>query len=238
MAEFRPAKIAKAKFDGRTFYKVLSKDTNQLYISEDECGYVFESLDQGNKFCEEHQGTKLSTAGFIDFNWFYSTCLCIGIKSVIINGNEKDAAAIVRDSTLRNYINPELTKNVNLLLETGKVEYLEAFSDKEFIVPAFVISAPVNGFTKHSIKYGIMKANKDPDTQPVFYVAFTDLDEFEAWRKEKRDFYEPLKVKFWQLMEIVGESGLCINPGEMSTVFLTEENLRLVKYDVPETIVL
>ena len=232
----RSAEQKKEYLEQHRFKEILSVETGSHYLDTECSAYIFEDSGAADAFVNEHAGTAAGSEVSIDFDSYVWRLWCLGIKKLIINGDEKESLPIRRANDIRSYSNPDLTRDVSLLLETSSPEYLKNLGKRKFIVPAVVTTIETRDIKKPYITFSVLTAGKVPnaDKQPVLYVAFTDLDHYTAWRLAQNELYSPVEMEFWQFRQVFGESGIAINPGEDGALLLLPDLVSMIEETLPE----
>lgn len=232
------AKQQREYFESHQLIEIFSVETGTLYIDKDCRAFLFEDSAAAAAFTEENEGTSVGNPVDLEYDVYMWRVYCQGIKKLVLNGKDDDCIVIKRQRDVREYANPELSRNVLLLIETREPQYLTSLGERKFIVPALVTTIETRGIKKPRISFLVMKPGKqkarteDPD---VLYVAFSDLDNYSAWRGGVMEPYQPVEMEYWQFAQVFGESGVAIDPGVRSALYLMPENLSMIPAGKPKT---
>lgn len=183
-------------------FMVLFEKTKQPYITEEgECVIYLRKEDAGN-FLNEHPGAVLDESKFYKAEELCSMCYGAGAVKikVIMPGCEKERYEDLTRMPIKKYYNHSLNKNINLLHETKRKEYLYALKKENYIVPVKITNKP-----EMKIEYSIAKAN-----DRKLFVAFTCLEEFDLWNKNIGG-YEALEITYSELIELSGNDDIVLN---------------------------
>ena len=197
-------------------FMVLFNKTKQPYITEaGECVIYLREEDAAG-FLSEHEGAVLDEARFYKPEELCSMCYGAGaIKiKVIMPGCEKERYEDLKRMPIRKYYNHSLNRNMNLLHETKKKEYLYALKKEHYIVPVKIVNSP-----EIKIEYSVAKAN-----DRKFFLAFSSLEEFELWNKNVGG-YEALEITYSELIELSGSDDIVLNISGARYI-LSQEKIR------------
>ena len=218
-------------------YSLLySKDTGDLYISENREVFLLDNkkIAEGMKEFAENAKTearpcKLSDRKLTDMAYE------LGATGIRIYG--KGRITIEAQPKRVKYANPELKFSYARLLITGEQKYLERLGVCHFIVPADLSVLSGSKVKKQLLMYPAAAPNEnnaDREKLPVYYLVFTDLSTFNEWNRQQGGYWRPLELQFWQLREVYGESGICVNYGFSDCSYIEPEILAKIPCDVPD----
>ena len=218
----------KKRLEEKRYIPILSSVTGEPYLDPSGKAYLFSTEELAGKYVEGHEKTVSGGLQSLSFDKFIWNCFCKGVNGLVLDNDEKNMIQVFRNRKL-DYANPDLYRTLLLLMETLDLRYLYELKDRVFIVPAVVQTIKRGGFDLPKLSFGIVKAHGPKSKNyPPYYCAFTDTDMFGAWRDRVDTIYQPLQVDFQELLQICGEKGFVINPGEETALFLTPENIRMI----------
>ena len=226
-------------FENGTYGLLYSLKTDDLYISEQREVFLLamEKEEHFRKIIhEEETETRPCRTPKNDLQ---QKAYEIGAEKIhIFSKDREEYLPVLSETRTTEYENPELLYVYSRLLITQEEKYLRMLGDHYYIVPADVEDvSTVSEYKKPMLMYAMAQKKEEKRkkvNQPSFYIAFTDLALFQEWNRTQASVWKPLKLSFWQLREVFGESGLCINYGFRDKTFLEPEELSKIPCDIPE----
>ena len=218
-------------------YSVLySLDTGDLFISEDREIFLIanNNLETGMKEISGNANIEARPCKLSD-KQLMEQAYDLGAHGIRVYGQER--IPINTQQKRVKYSNPELKFAYARLLITSEEKYLDRLGTCHFIVPVDLTSVPGPRTTKQLLMYPVAAPHggkADKDSLGLYYLAFTDLSSFSEWNRKQNGYWRPLELEFWQLREVYGDSGICINYGLLDCAFLDSETLGRIRCDVPD----
>ncbi len=183
-------------------YMIYSSITRAPYIDGKQRSYLFDTMEAAKEFSEETADTfvrECSGSRREILSTMYSSGACGYIENK--DGQEKNL--YIKEEQLEpKFYNRRLSQLINRLMQTRDKAYLKNIHKCRFIVPVRVSSYP-----KVRIMYGTVKRLGSGD---YMYLAFTNMDEYNAWREKTSD-WEPLLVNLNSIMHIGAKHGFLVN---------------------------
>lgn len=206
-------------------FLVYSKRTKAPYIDTERQVMMFEIHDDAQKYIGENTDLYIheDTRGARDI---FSDCYSAGAVFAYIKKENKDGRkSRIQEEKLRlRFYNGNAAANISLYISTKDPAYLRALREDMFIVPINITNHPTVRAVYLTVYNKESASEKDKD---YYYVAFTDLREYEKWGREETE-WAPLLVDFKSLGRIGRNHGFIINV--MSTRFLLSRK----KFEIAE----
>ena len=229
MAKNAREQIYKTKLEEKRYLQIVSAITGEIFLDKNGKAFLFSNEASAVKFIGEDRDKQMGTLQKLVYERFIWSCYCKGVTGIYLDNKPESLIPVRRPRERLEYANPDLTRTVLLLAETSDIQYLRALSNKHFIVPASVENTQKNGLLMPSLSFSIVNA-KGPKTghYPPYYCTFTDTDIFSSWRDRTGQNFQPLQMEFEELLQVCGEKGFVINPGEEGAIFLPPESIQLI----------
>ena len=204
---------------------VIHQKTGRPFIDASRNAYIFLKEEDAKKFCQLHHLVEMEGPRYFKYEEICSTCYSAGAKCIIARGFSKgnEKIELTKIEKRKDY-NTELNKNLNLLHETKKKEYLLDIVNNIFIVPV-----KINNENKSEIiiEYSIAEIKGIN-----YFIAFSDVDEYTLWAS-KVDGFKPLEITYRELRSLCHEDDCIINIYG-SRYILTQE--KMAKIDGDDTL--
>lgn len=199
---------------------IINKKLNKPYVSEDRESYLYLNKEIAKIMADKNEKfdvIDVSDKSLLDIK---SLCFLCGALKLLIIGNSTNDIKIeelIKEDLKPMYYNSNLNANINNLLSTRKQQYLLSMKGCKFIVPVVV-----KDDEKQSISY--LAANTKNNS--FFYVAFSDLSEYNKWSKDFPQS-QPLEVDSISLKRIGKDHGFIFNPSGNKFI-LTRDMLKMI----------
>lgn len=194
---------------------IYSSITKSLFISENRTAIIFLDI----KDAEKYRDTNKNIYIYVDKRpkkAVYSDCYAAGALSIKLTWSEgkEQMIPLQEDLLERRFYNGKANADIARYLYTKDPACLISMSEDRFIVPIKITNQP---YVKAVYLTVYDRNNRSEGSQDFYYLAFTDLKEYEKWGKEKEE-WKPLMVDFESLARIGKNHGFIINL--MGTRFL------------------
>lgn len=177
---------------------VLYKDTNQPYIDENRCAYLYTKKAAALDFCKDNDKCTVSEERYYRYEEICSLCYASGALQIKCSMNKEYFTESSSQFRKRKYYNSDLNFTINGLIRTQQKTYLYGLAKCKYIVPIKVTEGTV-------INYGIARI-KDRE----FFLGFTDLDEYALW-SSKVEGYSAIELTFYELTSLARGKDIIIN---------------------------
>lgn len=185
-------------------YVAIYNKTGRPYIDTARNAYIFLRDEEAGKFRASHEGIEIEGPRYYKYDDICSTCFSAGAKFIKVRGiadNREENIELTKIEK-RKYYNSELNKNLNLLHETKKKEYLLDIINNVFIVPVRINSESISDII---IEYSQATIKGIP-----YFLAFSDVDEYTLWAS-KVEGYKPLEISYRELVNLCHDDDCIIN---------------------------
>lgn len=199
---------------------IIDKKLNKPFVSEDRKSYLYLDKSIAKVITEKNKRlgvVDVSSKSLVDIK---SLCYLSGALTLLIVGNSTNdvkSESLIKEDLKPMYYNSNLSANINNLLTTKKQQYLINMKDCKFIVPVVV-----KDDERQSISY--LAANTK--NKSFFYVAFSDLSEYNKWSKDFPQA-QPLEVDSISLKRIGKDHGFIFNPSGNKFI-LSHDMLKMI----------
>lgn len=220
--------------DSKEYSLVYSGETGDLFISDSHEVFLFPTKSEDLSTIVGKAKAELHPAEMPEQE-LLDRAYDIGAEYVRIYGKTRVPVGLHQNDIRCS--NPALRFDYSRLLITQEALYMKRLGQRHFIIPADFDVLPGKNSRKQLLVYPVAAPNRysEKKYKTLYYMVFTDLSAFNEWnRKQPSDKWKPLQLEFWQLREVFGESGICINYGLYDGTFLNPEELRMIPCDVPE----
>ena len=209
--------VAHNQLKGRIvfMYLIYSSITKSLYIDEKRQAAAFLDIKDAEKYRDANENVYIYADERTKKD-IYSDCYAAGALSVnIANREGKEKFISLREDLLeRRFYNGKANADIARYAHTKDPACVLSMGKDRFIVPVKITNHP---YVKVMYLTAFEKKGRTEDGRNYFYLAFTDLKEYEKWGKGK-DEWSPLIVDFKSLARIGKNHGFIINL--MGTKFL------------------
>ena len=204
------------------FYMIYSTVTKFPYMDENRAAFLFTTDYYAQSFVKSHEDTRIEKKRYYTAEELCTVLNKFGFVMIHLNLEGKDIEAVIdKNYVKRNFYNPELSANILLLKQTKKKIYMRKISKCFFIVPLQID----NGLEVPKIKYAYATL---PGIEGYFYLAFTDLTEYNLWVNKAKGKWGPVKMSFKDVMNICKKENMLINSMTLQVV-LSHDMLRLAR---------
>lgn len=184
-------------------YEIKSPITGRLYLDAERRSYIFLNSMDAKAFIVENTDTEIADPVYHDPAVFLETCYKNGTSCLVVNdGQKKSEIPLAKGVVSPGYYNSELNAWLTLFKATKNPMYLEKIAHSYFVIPIRV---------KFSLTQEIVYPTGRPKEGDYFYIAFSDLDEYNQWA-QKVAGWDPLVVNFDVMCQISKEHGFMVNP--------------------------
>ena len=185
-------------------YVAIYNKTGRPYIDTARNAYIFLKEEEAINFKQAHEGIEIEGPRYYKYNDICSTCFSAGAVFIKVRGisNNREENIELTKIEKRKYYNSELNKNLNLLHETKKKEYLLDIINNVFIVPV-----KINNESNSDI---IIEYSQATIKGIPYFLAFSDVDEYTLW-SSKVEGYKPLEISYRELVNLCHGDDCIIN---------------------------
>lgn len=187
-------------------YLIYSSLTNALYINEKRQAAAFRNIADAEGYCKKNTGLYVykdeRPAKALYSDSYASGAVSVNLKEE--NGEVKNIR-LQEDRLERRFYNGKTNADIARYIYTKDPACLHALCKDRFIVPIKITSRP---YVK--AVYLTVYDKSRGDERSFYYLAFTDLKEYEKWGRGKEE-WAPLMVDFRSLERIGRNHGFIIN---------------------------
>lgn len=204
----------------KEYYIIRSSKTKKPFLDTEYNCYLFETMNDANKFVNTHKDLYFDPCSFLQDNVFITEFYSYGINNIIIKTAKGDLTSVpLKDETgqKKQFYNISAQREILRLKQTGEKKYVRNLKNNNFIIPLKISERHKQMYP--FIKYGIAVYNNKS-----YYIAFTTVQEFDSWNHTQNYAFQPLLISFEELSKLKKKGNILINP--LSEVIpLTNEQL-------------
>ena len=194
----------------KEYFIVYSKATGKPYIDVRYGCYLFELRPEAQAFCDEIGNVFINQSKQLQQSVYGAEFYSYGIDTIHVKEKQKDVFTDIKitldDVEKKQYLNRNAVRTIYRLKQTSKKKYLKNLSNCHFLTPVNIVSRVVGQYPQ--IHYSYATSNGEDR----FYLLFTTMQEFDAWRKTQDTFWCPLSVDLNTFARIRKESPVVVNP--------------------------
>lgn len=218
------------------YYASISEATGKIYLDKARRIHAFSS-EEGEAAYRKSLPYPGGPAGALEEEEILKQAARLGAKAVLFHGSDAVRTVKVQeDETFGTPGSAYMKATLILLKETREKRYLERLATGTLLVPVKIRNEkglPLISYAAASPGGSVPK--KEAGTLPIYYLAFTDLASFYEWAGEQEDAWHPVSMAFWQLSNVLGQSGVIFDAGSPEAVMCDPFSLMtLLRKAMPE----
>ena len=223
--------MSEKKIEYEKKYLVINKKTSRVQVDKDRVATLFTDTFPAKALKMKDDTIEIQNVSRFNFKRICSICYAAGATELKVVGEDEISTIRLNPNFVdRFYYNGNLNAYLYFQLENFDDNSLEKLNDCKFIV-----AIEINPRKENYISYACIKNHKKKN--PL--LAFSDLTEFERWRKRYGTQFKPLEVDFVSLYRLGYQRGYVVNvmsskyylpPGYLKKIknTLREEELCLI----------
>ncbi len=205
------------EFVNTKYYILYSKKTNLPYLNVSNMLYLFETKMDAEIFkknASEPIYIKEDGEDIVDFGKYYN----MGFDKIYIfkAGGKKRKINITEADIKVKFYNKELNKGLLRMKQTSQNQYIRHIKKEKFLTP--VLIEPRQPKEYPNMFYCSIK-KQDIN----YYLMFSTIEEFNEWKGQKEEKWEPLEITLEEIIEIFNKEYIYINPLSIKLILSIEQ---------------